>query len=221
MKLLSIFRKKATQPHETPVIHDAVFKESAAPQTSAPDAASEPGTDTPSSSAAAAQAQPQAAGSLAAAPDTDHDGDAQQQQASMQPPVGMLREPEIKDFFAHNYYGFGRHHGSRCGTRQAMDLGKQEIAADFQLVLSAMIERRLSKRDRVNTEILKIESFSDELTARLRLTIEHLDRQVGVLEYQATLAEQGQGWVQAALNKFHLGFDRGVTDALDFDLLAA
>ena len=35
------------------------------------------------------------------------------------------------------------------------------------------------------------------------------------------LAEQRKGWVLDALNRYQLGFDRGVREALDFELLNA
>jgi hypothetical protein len=87
--------------------------------------------------------------------------------------------------------------------------------------MSSLVDQRQSKRDRVESEILKMQDFSAELAARLQLTSDHLDRQIAMLKEQYNLSKEGQGWVLAALNRYQLGFDRGVTDALDFDLLVA
>ena len=38
---------------------------------------------------------------------------------------------------------------------------------------------------------------------------------------QTALAEQRKGWVLDVLNRYQLGFDRGVREALDFELLNA
>jgi hypothetical protein len=35
------------------------------------------------------------------------------------------------------------------------------------------------------------------------------------------LAEQRKGWVLDALNRYRLGFDRGVRDALEYELLGS
>lgn len=135
--------------------------------------------------------------------------------------AGVMGSPELQAFFARGHFPSGRYHGSRYKTQQALELGKREIITDFQLLTSSLVDQRQSKRDRVQSEILKMQDFSAELAARLQLTSAHLDRQIALLHEQFKLAEEGQGWVLAALNRYQLGFDRGVTDALDFDLLVA
>ena len=55
----------------------------------------------------------------------------------------------------------------------------------------------------------------------LRLACEQAQREIAVLKEQHALAEQRKGWVLDALNRYQLGFDRGVREALDFELLNA
>ncbi|MBS0454451.1 MAG: hypothetical protein JSS14_24410 [Proteobacteria bacterium] len=135
--------------------------------------------------------------------------------------VGVMGSAELRAFFSRGHFQSGRYHGGRYKTQQALELGKREIITDFQLLLSSLMDQRHAKRDRVQSEILKMQDFSAELAGRLRLTSEHLDRQIALLQEQFKLTEEGQGWVLTALNRYQLGFDRGVTDALDFDLLVA
>jgi hypothetical protein len=42
---------------------------------------------------------------------------------------------------------------------------------------------------------------------------------MNVLREQIALADSGKGWVLEALNRYQIGFGKGVREAIDFELL--
>lgn len=132
---------------------------------------------------------------------------------------GLMNAPEFEAFFADNYFGFGRHHGSHFRTREALEKGLMAVMSKFQNTAGDLLERRQARLDRLNLERQDVASLSDSIAARLGLAGEQLKREMELLREQISLAEQRKGWVLDALNRYQLGFDRGVREALDFQLL--
>ena len=132
---------------------------------------------------------------------------------------GILDARELKAFFDKNYFGYGRLDGSRDRTYEALQTGLISITSELQNVFAALIEQRQSKRERIQLEIVNIQDLSEPLTAQLRLRMTQLDREIGLLQTQAELAEQHKGWVLEAINRYRRGFERGVREALDYELL--
>ena len=56
-------------------------------------------------------------------------------------------------------------------------------------------------------------------TARLRLALANQERDMEALRGQHALAGHGQGWVLEALNRYQIGFGKGLREALEFELL--
>lgn len=135
--------------------------------------------------------------------------------------TGLMNAPELEAFFAVNQFGFGRHHGSHYRTLEAMERGLDALVAQFQNIVAEMAERRQAKADKLQITRHDIATLSDPMAARLELACTQLQREIAVLREQFALAEQRRGWVLDALNRYRLGFDRGVREALDFDLLNA
>lgn len=135
--------------------------------------------------------------------------------------TGLLNAPELEAFFAANQFGLGRHDGTRYRSLESLDRGLDAIVAEFQQIAAGLAERRQAKIDRLKLELQKVESLSPSIAAQLELAIEQTRREVDVLAEQTRLAEQRRGWVLDALNRYRLGFDRGVRDAIDFELLGA
>jgi hypothetical protein len=67
----------------------------------------------------------------------------------------------------------------------------------------------------------EVGALSPSMAAQLGLAIEQTRRELNVLTEQLAFAEQRRGWVLDALNRYRLGFDRGVREALDYELLGA
>lgn len=133
--------------------------------------------------------------------------------------TGLMNAPELTAFFGENYLGYGRYAGSRYRSRGAQEAGLQELIAKFQNTLVDLTERRQAKHDKIQREILNVEGLSESIGAQLHLACAHLEREMSVLRQQVALAEQRKGWVLEAINRYQVGFDRGVREAVDFELL--
>ncbi len=134
---------------------------------------------------------------------------------------GLLNAPELEAFFKTNQFGFGRHHGARYRSLEALDRGLDAVVAEFQHIVAGLAERRQAKVDRLQLVSREVATLSDAMAGQVNLALEHSQRELAALREQAHLAEQRKGWVLDALNRYRLGFDRGVRDALDFELLGS
>lgn len=132
---------------------------------------------------------------------------------------GLMNAPELEAFFKTNQFGFGRHHGSHYRTQEALDRGLQAVVTSFQNIVSELAERRQARVDKLQQSRHEVATLSPTMAETLRLACEQTQREIAVLTEQHALAEQRKGWVLDALNRYQLGFDRGVREALDFDLL--
>lgn len=133
--------------------------------------------------------------------------------------TGLKDAPELLKFFAQPYFNFGRHHGSKYRSDEALDSGLNDLIGGFQSILADLIERRQTLDNRIQIEILGLENYSESVTNQLRLRSEQLQTEIANLRNQTDLSEQHKGWIIAPLNEYRLGFDRGVREALAFDLL--
>jgi hypothetical protein len=136
-------------------------------------------------------------------------------------PGGLLAAPELKACLGRDHYASGRHHGSLFRTREALDMGRDAIVTHFQNEASALAERLHTRLDKLMLERQKVEGLSADMARTLALAAGQVQREVDVLRQQIELAEQRKGWVLDALNRYQLGFDRGVRDALAYELLAS
>jgi len=132
---------------------------------------------------------------------------------------GLLDAPELKAFFAENYLGLGRHSGSNYRTQDALELGKRGVVSKFQNVLAELVERRQARSDRLQDKLLETEGFCDITSGRLRQALANLEREIGALRAQIDSASEGKGWVLEALNRYQIGFGKGLREAIEFELL--
>jgi hypothetical protein len=134
-------------------------------------------------------------------------------------PRGLLDAPEIKVFFAGNHFGLGRHNGSNYRTQEALELGQRALVSQFQNVLAELIERRQAKADRLTDKTLETEGLCSITTGRLREACTRLAREMAVLQEQFSSAGERKGWVLEALNRYQIGFGKGMREAIEFELL--
>jgi hypothetical protein len=134
-------------------------------------------------------------------------------------PLGLMETPELKAFFAENFFGLGRHNGSFYRSQDALEQGKQGLVSRFQNTLSILVEQRQAKVDRFIDMQLQTEGVCATVTAQLGLARSRYERDMNVLREQIALADSGKGWVLEALNRYQLGFGKGVREAIDFELL--
>lgn len=134
-------------------------------------------------------------------------------------PAGLMDTFELKAFFAENFFGLGRHNGSTYRTQEALAQGKQGMVSRFQNTVAALIEQRQAKIDRLRNMQLQTEGVCLTTTAQLDLARSRLTREITVLQDQIALAENCKGWVLEALNRYQIGFGKGLREAIDFELL--
>lgn len=134
-------------------------------------------------------------------------------------PAGLMDTPELKAFFAENFFGLGRHNGSTYRTQEALLQGKQGMVSRFQNTVAALIEQRQAKIDRLRNMQLQTEGVCATTTAQLDLARSRLEREMVVLRDQIAQAETCKGWVLEALNRYQIGFGKGLREAIDFELL--
>jgi hypothetical protein len=132
---------------------------------------------------------------------------------------GLMNAPELEAFFKTNQFGFGRHHGSQYRTHEAMDRGLLAVVSSFQNIVSDLAERRQTHVKKLQQTRQEVATLSPSLADTLRIACDQVQREISVLNEQHVLAEQRKGWVLDALNRYQLGFDRGVREAVDFELL--
>lgn len=134
---------------------------------------------------------------------------------------GLMNAPELEAFFKTNQFGFGRYHGSNYRTHEALDRGLMAVVTNFQNIVADLAERRQARVDKLQQTRQEVGTLSPGMAETLRLACEQAQREIAVLKEQHSLAEQRKGWVLDSLNRYQLGFDRGVRDAVDFELLNA
>jgi hypothetical protein len=132
---------------------------------------------------------------------------------------GLMNAPELETFFKTNQFGFGRHHGSHYRTQEALDRGLLAVVTGFQNIVADLAERRQARMAKLLQKRQEVATLSATMAETLRLACDQVEREIQVLTEQHALAEQRKGWVLDALNRYQLGFDRGVREALDFELL--
>jgi hypothetical protein len=133
---------------------------------------------------------------------------------------GLMNAPEITEFFSENYFGLGRHNGVNYRTQDALELGKKSIISKFQNTLNDLLENKHSKINKLKNQLVAIEGISLAMTQQLEIACEHIQREIQVLTTQIENANTHKGWVLEALNRYQLGFIKGLNDAIEFELLA-
>lgn len=135
-------------------------------------------------------------------------------------PRGLLDAPEVKAFFANNHFGLGRHNGANYKTQEALALGSQSLVSKFQNALAGLVEQKQAKADRLRNTQLQTEGLCNTTTAQLNLSCTRLERDMAVLRDQMAQATAGKGWVLSALNEYQIGFNKGLREAIDFELIS-
>lgn len=138
----------------------------------------------------------------------------------LSPIKGLMNAPEITEFFNENYFGLGRHNGSNFRTHEALELGKRSLISKFQNSLTDLLESKQAKINKLQNQLVAIEGISLAMTQQLKLACDHIEREIKVLTEQIEHANLQKGWVLEALNRYQLGFMKGLNDAIEFEFLA-
>ena len=153
-----------------------------------------------------------------ALPDEDAESRGAPQRAKA--PVGLLDEPRIAEFFAREYFKCGFHAGCRYISSDAMERGRQEHIARFQVAMTRVAEEKRSQIANFDRLQIGVEAQSTVVGRQIQIARSHLERQLEELERQASLAASGDGWVRQALHEYEAGFFKGMRTAVDYQLLA-
>ena len=133
--------------------------------------------------------------------------------------TGIMASEEINQFFTRNFVNCGRYAGSTARTQDALDLGIKTIIAQFQNTLSLVIDQQQAKIDGLKNLEAQTVGLSSSIETQLVLRREKYDRDLLTLKDQWNLAEEQKGWVLSALNEYRIGFDRGLREAIDAEIL--
>jgi len=131
---------------------------------------------------------------------------------------GLMTAIPIKEFFSRNFVNHGRYAGATQRTNEALTLGIAAVISQFQNVISMAISEKRSKLDNLQNVAAQSEGVSDIVSTQLHLAQEKLERDISILREQLELSEQRRGWILAALNEYRIGFDRGLREAIDFEV---
>lgn len=134
-------------------------------------------------------------------------------------PRGPMAAKELTEFFSKNFINCGRYAGATQKTQEAREQGLSAVISQFQNVIELVIDEKRSKLDSLLNQSAQTEGVSDIVSTQLHLAQEKLDRDILVLKEQFKLSIERKGWILAALNEFRIGFDRGLRDAVDAELL--
>jgi hypothetical protein len=134
-------------------------------------------------------------------------------------PRGPMAAKELTEFLSKNFINCGRYAGATQKTQEAREQGLSAVISQFQNVIELVIDEKRSKLDSLLNQSAQTEGVSDIVSTQLHLAQEKLDRDILVLKEQLKLSIERKGWILAALNEFRIGFDRGLRDAVDAELL--
>jgi hypothetical protein len=132
---------------------------------------------------------------------------------------GPMTAAPINEFFSRNFVNYGRYAGATQRSNEALALGLAAVMSQFQNAISLVISEKRSKLDNLHNVAAQSEGVSDIVSTQLHLAREKLERDISVLREQLELADQRRGWILSALNEYRIGFDRGLREAVDAEIL--
>ena len=133
--------------------------------------------------------------------------------------TGPMTAGPINEFFARNFVTYGRYAGATQRTNEALALGMAAVMSQFQNAISLVINEKRSKLDNLLNVAAQSDGVSDIVSTQLHLAQQKLERDISILWEQMELSEQRRGWILSALNEYRIGFDRGLREAVDAELL--
>ena len=133
-------------------------------------------------------------------------------------PKGLMQEDLLIEFFKRDFLKIGRHNGVNYKSQEAKDLGLS-IIGEFQNVLETLIAQKKAFISKVIHHELQITGFSEVTSQQLSQTKTRLESEIENLERQIELSENKQGWIQASLNQYQLGFGYGVQLVIDTEII--
>jgi hypothetical protein len=131
----------------------------------------------------------------------------------------ILSTHEVVAFLNESHYGMGRYNGSNYKSREGLELGKKLLVSRFQNILVNLIDQRKIKCMTLIDQMAVSENLNDLMTRRFRQACDYLNNEIEIIQSQIKLAEDNSGWISECINKYELGYLRGVNDAINFESL--
>lgn len=131
----------------------------------------------------------------------------------------ILSSHGVVTFLNESHYGIGRHNGSNYKSREGLDLGKKLLVSRFQNILVNLVDERKIKRMALMDQMTVSDNLSELMTRRFRQACDYLNNEIEIIQSQIKLTDNNSGWIAECLNKYELGYLRGVNDAIDFESL--
>jgi hypothetical protein len=132
---------------------------------------------------------------------------------------GLLDDPTLKEFFAQNHWGYGNYDGATYRSHEQLELGKHAVVARFQNALSNYISKKQSHLTKLKATVFETQGVCRITTQQLELACEHVKEDIKSLMEQMELSKTRQGWVADALNRYEIGFVKGLRATIPFDHL--
>ena len=134
-------------------------------------------------------------------------------------PTGPMSSLPLNQFFSHNFVNQGRYTGSSQKSQESLEQGLAGLVAQFQNAIFTVMDETQAKIDSLRKTELQTEGITGNYSGQLKLACTRLERDLLTLSEQIGLSDQRKGWVLAALNEYQIGFDRGLREAIDAELL--
>jgi len=134
-------------------------------------------------------------------------------------PTGPMASVPVNQFFNQNFVNQGRYAGSSQKSRESLEQGLAGLVAQFQNSICTVMDETQAKIDNLRKIELQTEGIAGNYSGQLKLACTRLERDLFTLSEQIDLSEHRKGWVLAALNEYQIGFDRGLREAIDAELL--
>jgi len=134
-------------------------------------------------------------------------------------PKGPMASPPVSQFFSQNFINQGRYTGSLQKSQDSLEQGTEAVIAQFQNMISIVMDKVQAKIDDLRKLEIQSEGVSGPYSEQLRAACVRLERDLSTLNEQLELSGKRKGWVLAALNEYRIGFDRGLREAIDAELL--
>lgn len=134
-------------------------------------------------------------------------------------PNGPMASFPVSQFFSQNFINQGRYTGSLQKSKESLEQGLEAVIAQFQNTISIVMDEVQAKIDSLRKLEIQSDGISGPYSQQLKSVCVRLERDLSTLNEQLELSGERKGWVLAALNEYRIGFDRGLREAIDAELL--
>jgi hypothetical protein len=134
-------------------------------------------------------------------------------------PKGPMASLPVSQFFSQNFINQGRYTGSLQKSKESLEQGMAAVIAQFQNMICVVMDEVQAKIDSLRKLEIQSDGISGPYSQQLKSVCGRLERDLAALNQQLELSGERKGWVLSALNEYRIGFERGLREAIDAELL--